>query len=138
VTFTLLLLVLTSAPGTVVWKSNDTLKEGADKTFIAKGTRKGTTYVFKARGLCKWQPKRLRTRRGSIKRDRPDRIFGIDFRVMFGEQEKQFLEVGEAESLETSLVFVADQNDMRVRVFDAFELPDKVDCKIDGLQIVTQ
>ena len=130
-------IVFSSAPGTPVWASQETLTKGANRTFVAKGTRAGQTYVFRARGQCKWQPKILRTRRGRIKRDRPDGIFGIDFRVKFGEQEKRFLDVGEGEPLDSALVFVADEDDVKVRVFDAFELPDKVDCKIDKLQIVT-
>ena len=33
---------------------------------------------------------------------------------------------------------MADEDDVKVKVFDAFELPDKVDCKIDGIEIGTQ
>jgi hypothetical protein len=133
----LFLLILSGAPGRVVWSTGDTLRSGDDRTFTAKGTVKGQSYVFRASGQCKWEPKVIRTRRRVIRRDRPDRIFGIDFRVEFGNQEKRFLEVGEAETLETELEFVADSDDMKLRVFDAFKLPDKVHCTIHGIQIVS-
>ena len=77
----LVILILNGAPGRVVWSTGETLSSGADRTFTAKGLEKGKSYVFRAQGQCKWEPKVIRTRRRVIRRDRPDRIFGIDFRV---------------------------------------------------------
>lgn len=132
-----LMLVLAAAPGELVWRSPDTLGKGVSHTYTAIGTRKGEAYVFRARGECRWSPKQIVTRYGTILRDRPDRIFGIDFRVKFGEQEKRFLDVGEAQPVQTELVFVADRDDVTVQIVDAaFGLPQNVNCWVDGLEIV--
>src|SRR5690348_12881330 len=114
---TALLFILSGAPGRVVWSTGEVLGSGGDRTFIAKGTRRGQAYVFRARGQCKWEPKLLRGRYRNIYRERPDRIFGIDFRVELGGQEKRFLDVGDAETTESEIKFVADSDDLKVHVF---------------------
>ena len=122
--------------GELVWSVADRVGKGADRTFIATGTRKGTRYVFRARGQCWWAPLTLMTEQGPIVRERPNRIFGIDFRVTFGADEKRFMEVGEKEPLQTEVSFVADRDDVPVRIVDAWELPEQVSCAVDGIEVV--
>lgn len=131
------LLLSGTPPGQLVWSTPDQLTKGSSRTFIAKGTRKGNQYVFRARGECRWLPRQLVTEFGFVfTRERPERIFGIDFRVKFGQQAHRFLEVGERVPAQSELVFVADQDDVSVHVADVFELPEGVVCTVDELEIV--
>ena len=127
------LLLLT---GPVVWSTHEKLGKGVNKTFVAKGTRRGESYVFHARGVCQWERMRVWTRRGPISRDRPEHIDGIEFRVTFGSGEHQFLEVGEKEAEQTELSFVADRDNVPIHIEDHWDLPDKVHCTIDGIEVV--
>ena len=131
-------LVMTGVPGDLVWSTDEVLTKGASRTYNLKGTRKGEPYIFRARGECRWLPRQIYSYWGPIYRERPDRIFGIDFRVEFGQQQHQFLEVGEAKIEQTEIRFVADRDDMSLHVYDGgFGLPDHVVCAIDGLEVVS-
>lgn len=78
-----------------------------------------------------WGPKT-----GFIERERTERIFGIDFRVTFGSDKKQFLNVGERVPQQSELTFVADRDDVPISIVDAFELPPEVLCSLEGFQVV--
>ena len=130
--------MLTGVPGELVWSTDEVLTKGASRTYTARGTRKGEPYLFRARGECRNERRPIYSYWGPIYRDRPDRIFGIDFRVEFGQQHHQFLEVGEAKVEQTEIRFIADRDDVSVHVFDGgFGLPDHVMCAIDGLEVVS-
>ncbi|MBL8952150.1 MAG: hypothetical protein JNK82_15315 [Myxococcaceae bacterium] len=122
------------AAETAVWKTSEVVEKGGDKTFTATGTKKGVTYVFKARGFCV-NPSRTPWL-GTVRRGRPDRIFGIDFRVTFGGGERQLMNVGERRPLDTALTFTADADDVAIRIEDYWELPKSVSCTIDGIEVV--
>ena len=129
---TVALLVLAADP--VVWRTSQTLQKGDDTTFIAKGTRKGRRYVFHARGVCGWPSKYGCARRGNVTLGRGD-IFGIEFRVTIGRGDHQFLNVGTKKPELTELEFVADSNDVPIRLEDHWDLPDKVTCTIDQIEV---
>lgn len=135
----LLLAVLTAEP--TVWATGEALGKGADRTFKAKGTKKGATYRLRARGQCTWPVQEVRTvdeegRESLVKRQKKEAIFGIDFRVKIGAQGHQFLEVGDQKPLETDLQFVADADDVAIRVYDNWESKDEVLCTLDQIRVV--
>lgn len=132
-------LALSASPsgGDLVWHSPERIEKGASRTFVATGTRKGQKYLFRARGECRWLPRQIITRRGVIVRERADRIFGIDFRVSFGSDERRIMSVGERAPQQTELTFIADRDDVPVHVFDSWDLPEQVVCSVDGFEIVT-
>jgi len=123
-------------PGDLIWQSGEQLSKGTQRTFVAVGTKKGTRYVFRAQGQCWWIPLRIPTKTGFIERERTERIFGIDFRVTFGSDTKQFLNVGERVPQQSELTFVADRDDVPISIVDAFELPRDVMCNVEGLQVL--
>ena len=127
---------LSPRPGELVWSTTEQVGKSADRTFVATGTRKGNRYVFRARGQCWWPPLTINTKYGPIVRERPDRIFGIDFRVIIGDDEKRFMDVGERTPQQTELPFVADRDDVTVHIVDAWELPAQVGCAVDGIEVV--
>ncbi len=119
-----------------MWSTAEQVGRAANRTFVATGTRKGNRYLFRARGQCWWAPLTIMTRQGPIVRPRTDRIFGIDFRVIFGADDKRFLNVGERVPAQTELSFIADRDDVPVHIVDAFELPEQVGCAVDGFEVV--
>lgn len=123
-------------PGDLIWQSGEQLHKGAQQTFVAVRTKKGTRYVFRAQGQCWWPPLRIATKTGFIERERTERIFGIDFRVTFGSDTKQFLNVGERVPQQSELTFVADRDDVPISIVDAFELPRDVMCNVEGFQVL--
>ncbi len=123
-------------PGDLVWSTDEVLAKGTDHTFTAKGTRKGGRYLFKARGECKWEPMVVwMVRRWVyVRRQRP--IFGITFKVAFGSGEAVLLKVGENRPESNAIEFVADRDDLPIRVMDTWDLPKGVVCTVDGIQVV--
>ena len=120
-------------PGDLIWQSSEALDKGANRTFVAVGTRRGTRYLFRARGVCET---RVWTRNGWTVRARSESIFGIDFRITFGSGEKQVLNVGDKKPEQTELAFVADGDDVPIRIRDNWDLPEKVSCTVDGFEVV--
>ena len=127
-------------PSTLVWRTDDVLGRGADRSFIATGTRAGQRYRLKATGVCKWEGTPVYFVGGPPGRvfRRTGHIFGIDFRVQLGgSPDKQILEVGAHRPEETALDFVADHDDVPLRIFDNWDLPKGVTCTIDGIEVVS-
>ena len=124
-----------ASPGDLVWQTADQLEKGTNRTFVAVGTQKGGRYLFRARGVCDvkvW----THTGRGWTIRSQSERIFGIDFRVTLGSGAKQILNVGDKKPEQTELAFVADRDDVPIHIQDSWELPEKVSCTIDGVEVV--
>src|SRR6185295_5467514 len=119
----------------LVWSTSEVVEKAGDRTFVAAGTKKGERYVFHARGVCVWQSIALWTQFGPVRRARIGRIFGIDFRVQFGAGEKKMMNVGERRPEQTELTFVADSDDVAIRITDAWDLPEKVLCTVDGIEV---
>jgi hypothetical protein len=122
------------------WTTPDVLGRGADRTFVIKGTRAGGRYRFQATGVCKWEGIPMHFVGGPPHRmfRRTGHIFGIDFRIQFGSSpEKVILNVGTNRPEQTALDFVADRDDVAVRVFDNWDLPKGVTCSIDGIGVLS-
>ena len=119
-----------------VWRTTEVVEKAGDKTFTATGTKKGGEYLFRARGVCAWPSITLWTHLGPVRRQRIADIFGIDFQVTFGGGERQFMNVGSRRPELTELKFTADSDDVKIRIRDAWELPDKVFCTVDGIEVV--
>lgn len=127
-------------PNLLVWRTDDVLGKGVNRTLVAKGTRAGQRYRFHATGVCKWEGTPIYFLGGPPGRmfRRSSSIFGIDFRVQFGATgERQLLNVGSSRPEETNLEFVADTDDAQIRVFDNWDLPKGVVCTIEGLEVLT-
>lgn len=125
-------------PGDLVWSTSETLGRGVDRTFVVPGTRKGARYLFKARGVCQWEPIQFPVRFAwpPVVVQRRSTIFGIDFRVVFGANDPRLLAVGDGKPERSAIAFVADRDDVTVRIYDNWELPRGVDCTIDGIELV--
>ena len=135
-------------PGDLVWATPESLQKGGDRTFMALGTREGHRYIFRARGRCDRDPiVTLSTvaplqggpARGlpiAVIRPQPEPIFGIDFRVIFGSLPHRFLNMGEGKPEQTELTFIADRDDLPIRLSDHWELPKSVKCTVDNFEIV--
>src|SRR5262245_22498651 len=104
----------------LVWSTPDVLGKAVDKTLVATGTKKGGRYVFHARGVCRWEGISLYTQFGMWNRSRIGSIFGIDFRVTFGSGERKHMSVGDRRPEQTELTFVADADDVPIRITDAW------------------
>jgi hypothetical protein len=132
--------------GDLVWTTSAVVVKGGDQTFAVKGTLQGHRYVFRARGMCRREPRQMMlwVPTGShgvgfwnfMWRERRDAIFGIDFRVAFGAEEPQVLRVGENKPDQSEIAFVADRDDVPIRVLDHWDLAKDVTCAIDNLQVV--
>lgn len=122
------------------WASPDVLGKGVDRVFVIKGTKAGQRYRFQATGVCKWEGTPVYFVGGPPGRTfrHTGTIFGIDFRVQFGASaEKVLLNVGAHRPERTAIDFVADRDDVQIRVFDNWDLPKGVQCTLDDLGVVT-
>src|SRR5262245_38700619 len=106
------------AKSAFVWRTQEIVEKAGDKTFTAAGTKKGNRYVFHARGVCTWQSISLWTGYGMVRRQRIGNIFGIDFQVTIGNGDKKFMNVGARRPEITEVTFVADSDDVKIRVRD--------------------
>ncbi len=137
-TLTLLADATPERPGTLVWKTSETVGKNGDKVLSAAGTRQGHRYVFRSRGVCRWRPVKiwLDFPFGWVNYEKKESIFGIDFRVTFGGGEPQVLNVGSSKTEQTELSFVADKDDASIRIEDHWDLPKDVVCTIDNIEVV--
>jgi hypothetical protein len=122
----------------LVWRADDVVEKGGDKTFIAFGTRKGGHYVFRARRECTQQAVAVYTGYGVVWRRHSSDIFGIDFRITFGQGEKLIMNVGNRKPEQTELAFTATEDNVQIRIRDNWELPRTVSCLVDDIQVLTQ
>ena len=125
--------------GQVVWQANGEVGRQADKTFNAKGTKKGTAYVFRADGECEKQRRYRRYwgTRAAVLNDPEAMQFGIDFRVSIGGGEPQVLRTGQGEADTTHIDFVAPHDNVSIRVFDKSDADNAIKCHIRQIEVVT-
>ncbi|MGC4123245.1 MAG: hypothetical protein QM765_53500 [Myxococcales bacterium] len=131
-------------PGAVVFSFPAAIARHGDQRFMAKLV-KGQTYVLKAHGRCERKPRLRPTRCGGTTMAKPidphESVFGIDFRVQFGDQPSRGLSAGIGEDEESAIEFVADADLMTIRVFD--ESSTSVDeavasCTVGGFTILAK
>ncbi len=106
---------------------------------------RGQIYEFRASGRCTRTPTTRYTTCGEAVRVMPPdsraSVFGLDFRVQFGNAEgSRPLAVGVGEDEESRVEFVADADLVRIRVFDdsTEEAAEQVSCSVSGFSVVAR
>jgi len=107
---------------------------GESRQFQLKGARAGQEYVFSASGECTRKAKK-KAGRGKVREDPKRSIFGVDFAVQFGQQAPRQLHPGQHKTEETTLRFVADEDDVAIRVFDRSSVDDDVRCSVSNFSV---
>jgi hypothetical protein len=124
--------------GRVVWKTSDHVDRGADRTFVAKGTKKGGAYTFRSAGFC--ERRRAYRRNGWVRsaplEDSHSMIFGIDFRVSIGGGDPQVLRTSDTDVETTEISFTSPSDDVSIRVFDKSDTTANLACHIRNIQVV--
>ena len=131
-----LVMMMLADTGDLVWSTNAQLSRQSDRSFTATGTRKGQRYQFRARGVCSWEPVSYWIGRHRISRIPSSPIFGIDFRASFGSDQRRILNVGSGKPEQTELTFVADRDDVTIRDWDNWDLPNRVHCTVDEIEVL--
>jgi tetratricopeptide (TPR) repeat protein len=125
--------------GRVVASFDGTLSLGADRTFNARGLRKGTSYVFRASGQCSREDRVIMVDTNvAIRRERKESIFGIDFAVQFGTHDPRQLSAGQYQQDFNQIEFIADAEEMPIRVFDRSTVDRGVVCTLTGFTVAVR
>ena len=121
--------------GKVVSSIKGKVSLGDDHLFVAKGTKKGESYLFRAMGHCSRKQARGKRRSGVI--EDPNRsMFGVDFAVQFGKQDPRPLSAGQGEPERNEIPFVADTDGVTIRVFDRSSVEKGVSCTFSDFAVV--
>jgi len=126
----------------VVWHTGDRVSRAGDRTFSAKGTKKGQPYVFRSIGSCQ-KHRNIRRAwgvRAAPLEDPEAMVFGIDFRVSIGGGDPVVLRTGESEQTgeeTTAIPFTASADNVSIRVFDRSDASQPMNCYIHGIAVTT-
>lgn len=124
--------------GRLVWSAHAGLWTGGQGRWAATGTRRGHTYVFEAIGYChqpsSWhEPGHWRHRRKLAGTS----FFGIDWNVEIGSMPKRNLSIDDQERTSTKFEFVADADNVSIRVYDKTTSAD-VHCHLETLMVTSR
>ena len=122
--------------GKVVASFSEIVSLGEEQTFTATGLHPSQLYVLRAYGFCENEAERacdLRAARFIPERRAP--IAGVDFSVQFGGQEPRPLVAGVDGPERNELSFVADSEEMEIRVFGQSAVDEGVRCTFSGFVV---
>jgi hypothetical protein len=109
---------------------------GQERAFVVDALRPGELYLFRARGVCSRESLTCELTPRLVQRTH-GRIVGVDFAVEVGRQPPRQLSAGHNEPEDNELTFVADAEEIQIRIFDRSRSPEPgVSCTFDGFEVV--
>jgi len=126
--------------GEVIAKFPNSIQRRGKDELKVRGLVPGRPYVFRATGTCERELKEFTDEEGNVYRRRGlADVFGLDFRVQFGSSASRSLSMGTGGKREENRIeFVAEEAEMRIRVFDESSVDDDVACTLDGFSVVAR